>query len=86
MINHTPGPWGIKPFVILDDELIYWTVYAGDSVLFPYSKKEDCQLMAAAPEMLSALEQIAESARITGDGTTEEVCNRAIWKAKGETE
>mgnify|MGYP000736344936 CR=1 FL=1 len=38
----------------------------------------------AKNEMLNALEEIAESSRIVGDGPTQEACNKVIWKVKGE--
>jgi len=59
MNKHTPGPWKAKPSVVLSENVVFWSVFSGDSFLFPHCNEADAHLMAAAPEMLEALKVIA---------------------------
>lgn len=51
-MSHTDGPW--KAWKYPDTKT--WTVAASKSVASKIEKKEDAQLIAAAPELLYALE------------------------------
>lgn len=86
-MNHTPGPWyegssGNHQGIIIHEA-------TGATVAVSYDKK-DTAIIAAAPELLDALE-LAEATiervnpRVHGScGGTIEVIRAAIRKAKGE--
>lgn len=63
MSNHTPGPWGFREcgtmnaIVYIDDDCVVGGVHkGGDDYLLSHA---DARLMAAAPELLEALEAVA---------------------------
>ena len=85
-MTHTPGPWKI---VRIDGELV-GSIYRGktricagiiDDIKLHSEAEANARLIAAAPEMLVALE------RILTEGLTEEtraVAEEALRKAMGE--
>ena len=87
--KHTPGPWVINPInhceILADGRLTMNTVVANVPVGMP-----DARLIAAAPEMLEALEKIKETLDIIKGGEFFAMnyelllVNRAIAKAKGD--
>ena len=92
---HTPGPWRIKPeehaAVILCDAFVVADVSYEAGVCAGASSKEEAlanaQLIAAAPELLVALEQcvplIIAHANYSGEGvSTLQVARLAIAQAK----
>ena len=98
MTKHTPGPWKI------DDSWYDYTVVGpnGEEIIFqdgphgtPTLKQVDARLIAAAPDMLEALERVLENSmdpksveEFGGyclDSETSEIARSAIAKAKGET-
>lgn len=91
MSEHTPGPWIVKERVAGFDILAPKSVYAvandpgGDFGVI--EDLEDARLIAAAPDLLEALENLLETS--TGQGTHEQwleamdQARAAIAKAKG---
>lgn len=85
--KHTPGPW-LTTTDLDQYELFGYSLIAEDSLLAVISDEENATLIAAAPEMLEALEYLLEHAKITDLLTSEHSINKAktaIKKAKGET-
>ena len=80
MSNHTPGPWkfytnrGIISEVEINN--VGEPIIISHGVRYPHG-----YLVAAAPEMLEALENILE----TGLPRNRQAAEKAIAKAKGET-
>lgn len=86
MSKHTPGPWEFRK----DDG---WTLFAdGESIMgsatyYPWvpSREADWRLIAAAPELLEALELVMKVCGFQrGDSPTFDRAFAAIAKAKGE--
>ena len=82
-MKHSKGPWTINNLVITcDDNLTVCELYGYDN------HKADAQLIAAAPDMLKALEHIqnelypGEHVKHSKDAIR--LVNDAIKKAKGE--
>lgn len=98
MSNHTPAPWHVKPEGEL--RMTPWIIDSNDNSICALlsdsrKRKANANLIAAAPELLEACEQIEEIISwITFENLTEQqiktvkdidniACN-AISKAKGE--
>ena len=98
MTQHTPGPWAIRKGVYgalyvgpakLDhpgQDLVAYAADRGRDLLA--QRAADAALIAAAPDMLAALQDImAESSRDDDDhdviATIQGICRAAIAKAKG---
>jgi len=88
--NHTPGPWNIEP----DDERGGWFIryYAETVAYVPPSANTDARLIAAAPDLLAALQEVVghlwSIEDVSGhdwDGT-KDLARAAIAKAKGITQ
>lgn len=81
--KHTPGPWCALKY----PDVKSWTVAAQGSVASKIKTEQDARLIAAAPEMLEALEQIKGLLPdIEGEGplgTIENIIDHAIAKAEG---
>ena len=82
MSEHTAGPWTIEP----DAERGGWHIrhYADDVAYIPPSASTDARLIAAAPDLLAALEALCDAPAVPdvysdlwGDA------NAALDKAKG---
>jgi hypothetical protein len=77
MSNHTPGPWKVE-----GGEIQFGSI--GECVVDYVYTKADAHLIAAAPDMLEALENLEND-----DGhqnkTAWRLVQAAIAKAKGET-
>ena len=98
MNNHTPGPW------TLEEHRAHWTSYIvrGGPMQnqiaqcfnwqdkgFDVSSEENARLIAAAPDLLEALELALLVIEATGPGVyhdAERQMRKAIAKAKGETQ
>ena len=93
--KHTPGPWCLSDEspMIIEDEC---KVIVGSASTYPNSgyfpgQKEaeaNARLIAAAPELLEALEKALDDSACDGDqcGTEwHELARAAIAKAKGES-
>ena len=83
MSKRTSGPWEARPSVVLNDDIVYWSVFANGSFINPFGTKADASLMAAAPDLLEALEEVMKY----GMNTYPEVVKQAraaIAKARGE--
>ena len=81
--KHTPGPWVVS-------DLVRQSVEIGASVVrLPIGKHDaaDARLIAAAPDLLEALEAMVEDVDNNAPGTFSGVqkARTAIAKAKGET-
>ena len=77
-VQHTPGPW-VRDFeddVLSADGDLVAAVYAGDLD----EQEDNARLIAAAPDMLAALELIAASGQ---RNAAYDACVAAIAKAKG---
>ena len=99
MSEHTPGPWTIekcpKATAVTDGESWPWLVsyndgeYEGCLALVQTQNAEaNAKLIAAAPELLEALEMMLDMSEMGGFGKSaaEDTARAAIAKAKGETE
>jgi len=93
MNAHTPGPWKLidNGSVIMTSVLFEVQFgYEGECVAECIHTKEDARLIAAAPEMLAALEELVvlledvRSGDYTVDYFTDRPARQAIAKAKGE--
>jgi hypothetical protein len=98
--KHTPGPWKVHPHGPVDNPLtqvgpsgiavceVYpdrdWSTIRG----VPFQKQErrdaDARLIAAAPELLDALETIERAETLTRM-ELRDIARRALAKAKGES-
>ena len=95
MSKHTPGPWEIKPHFDPAYRHISGPKHkALAQVVWCVDEEErspDCEanahLIAAAPELLEALEMMLEMSEMGGFGkaAAEDVARAAIAKAKGES-
>jgi hypothetical protein len=85
MSRHTPGPWECNegPYGGL------WIVGSNNESIGVIEKEEDARLIAAAPDMLKALENTCRNALGVGLCMKESCINcrnrAAIAKAKGES-
>jgi len=94
MSNHTPGPWVIYPAtngseICAVDMEPGLPIRAGIARVNQYTYGEwigNARLIAAAPELLEALEMMLEMSEMGGFGkaAAEDVARVAIAKAKGE--
>jgi len=89
MSNHTPGPWKLVETESTDFTAI--ENLDGDEVLgtseWLRANPVDLQLMAAAPDLLYALEEILlNETKLYNDMATVIEAKAAVAKAKGETE
>jgi hypothetical protein len=94
MSKHTPGPWFIHEdqhdnvtIKAPDGDGVPWNVatilsYCGD----PPCDKANARLIAAAPELLEALQELYNADWSNLCGRAQEVCERAIAKANGKEE
>lgn len=93
--KHTPGPWSFPP--VPTDEFGVWQITAadgrslmGNEQYYPWVpvKKADWQLIAAAPEMLEALQHIVSGfVEVYGEKRSSGAMKHAraaIAKATGE--
>jgi len=92
MSKHTPGPWVVYELIdgydIRSPEAECWVATASDpeAVWGAIGREEDARLIAAAPEMLEALENLLK-VHEGKDGTQHnaaDIARAAIAKAKGE--
>lgn len=79
MINFTPGPWNAFKY----PDVKSWTVAAKESIASKIKTEQDANLIAAAPEMLEALEKIANDYEMK-HSELRILAERAIKKARGE--
>lgn len=92
MTTHTPGPWEARP----DSENAFsaWSVYAvndqnGYICTTSGNAKADARLIAAAPDLLEALREIAElpvsrEMQMYGDNKAADIARAVIAKATGK--
>ena len=86
MAEHTPGPWA--PYHLSDGS---WAVARRDDVLPPLAwtvNEADARLIAAAPDLLAALEEIVNLEGFPDQFAyrAEAIALAAIAKAKGKTD
>ena len=94
MSKHTPGPWRVKIYkpyrseaIIVNDD---GEIASVDLACMP-GAEEDAHLIAAAPDMLEALEAVEawwNAHGIEGDHRTDAFCTlarTAIKKARGQS-
>lgn len=90
MSKHMPGPWKITHTAINGYRVNDSTGWGVAIVLKDVNDKANARLIAAAPQMLEALEKIAEIGRQKGDATRQHavscflIAEAAIAAAKGE--
>jgi hypothetical protein len=97
MSEHTPGPWRFSQ----DGDEPYWHVDLpgpcgvrhGCGNAMVYTTEADARLIAAAPELLDALKEVADGCKYrlrkgddNGDRHTLRLCRAAIAKAEGRGE
>lgn len=86
--QHTPGPWTFEPGTI--DDFPY-VIYGEDCLCVESGKDSDARLIAAAPDLLEALERtLSWLTSYKGEGTMGpngpyEQARAAISKATGTT-
>ena len=85
MTQHTPGPWYVG---LREDQTIFTQNLRVASVECPRKEwKANARLIAAAPDMLAALQAIAatstEEDAETALGNIQMICRAIITKAKG---
>ena len=98
MSKHTPGPWSVDGEVIRGDEQSNGSVSVACILdgAYPYgrragkSARANARLIAAAPELLEALNNLLSACDLPGDRDREieqaiPHARAAIAKAKGET-
>ncbi len=80
MSTHTPGPWGVERdgFSIYMSNQVVATAIAPDGASI-HEQRANASLIAAAPDLLAALEQIAV-ARTVNDRIS--IARAALAKAK----
>lgn len=85
--RHSPGPWKFEPWGsrVLDSregssQLLVATVEINS---YRDEGRHNARLIAAAPEMLEALQELKKSARLTDSADWQVLCE-AIKKATGE--
>ena len=89
MNKHTPGPWVVYEFVdgyeIRSPEAECWVATASDPEAGwgAIGREEDARLIAAAPDLLEALERVKETGVYFG-AVPHDMVNAALAKAKGE--
>lgn len=88
MKKHTPGPWYYHESVNAHDQGLIISEETGANVAVVYNGKADTSLIAAAPELLEALESIYPVAcrRLSGTTQGEPILAKvreALSKAKG---
>lgn len=97
--KHTPGPWAVNGIAIdAGVTTVCWMAeppqYAGDTAKFCDNDKANARLIAAAPDLLAALESILRAHETGNNGAVrgeailcrsfESKARAAITKAKGE--
>jgi len=82
MSNHTPGPWKIEVAAYLKEgrPAAYKVNGLNKRLVVGWCEENDAQLIAAAPDMLEALENILNAGLMGNQDQAEE----AVAKAKGE--
>lgn len=100
MSEHTPGPWTAEGGMVLDSRrnivASRWSwrhadkdenALRSDEAIHPVEADANCRLIAAAPELLEALEVLLRQYRVVrpqifGTDTYEEWARAALAKAK----
>ena len=94
--KHTPGPWEAREFAVMDHEQTKGIgIYSGDDcmsdLVFGQGWSDDqvranARLIAAAPELLAALEELCADKYLSDPINADRMANAraAIAKAKGE--
>ncbi len=82
-MSHTPGPWTLRPMSMNIDGYGVESLGEEKSVCTGTNAIADAHLIAAAPEMLAALEDIQDFLKQSGYRT--DIVKQAIAKAKGES-
>jgi hypothetical protein len=92
MSNHTPGPWTARRMACQTDSHTYNSEVVtseGGEYVAGLLRKADAQLIAAASELLEALDSLVSACDLPGDHCeVEQALPRAIAaikKAKGES-
>jgi hypothetical protein len=85
-MTHTPGPWVAVKHPEAGYDIDHVATGHGIVTGSGVEKEEDAHLIAAAPDLLAALEEISElSYGDEGDGASK-IAEAAIKKAKGESQ
>jgi hypothetical protein len=84
MSKHTPGRWFSNENYVFSDNKI---IENNPTVVCRAATEYDARLIAAAPDLLYALEEILlHETKLYNDMATVIEAKRAVAKAKGETE
>jgi hypothetical protein len=85
MSTHTPGPWQAR-FSPKSDLVAHWDIYSNDgenlACLPEETQEPDARLIAAAPDLLAALELVSGQHAFLP--SLRETIDNAIAKARGE--
>ncbi len=90
-MSHTPGPWTLRPMSMNIDGYGVESLGEEKSICTGTKAINDARLIAAAPEMLAALEELVvlledvRSGDYKVDYFTAQPAQQAIAKAKGES-
>ncbi len=85
MSNHTPGPWQVEYDELTEEWLVFWK--RGYASVGGFNNTYNAHLIAAAPDLLYALEEILlNETKLYNDMATVIEAKAAVAKAKGETE
>ena len=75
--THTPGPWRI-----VTDGISHWVEIHPNKIALIHAKKADRDLIAAAPDLLAALQEVLSLCE--GECAIGQICLNAIAKAKAK--
>jgi hypothetical protein len=76
-VSHTQGPWRI-----VSDGISHWIEIEPNKIALIHAKKADRDLIAAAPDLLAALQEVLSLCE--GECAIGHICLNAIAKAKSK--
>ena len=82
--NHTPGPWTTKPTASLGPQYAVYPEAGGPDIAIVYdhgNTAANAHLIAAAPELLAALEQILAAADDPDNEKPRDFVDAIDWQA-----
>ena len=82
-MSHTPGPWSLETYLPEHDAGETFIVGIGNDEI-QVCDEANALLIAAAPELLEALERAIPEIAVVGIPELLEQCRDAIKKARGE--
>jgi hypothetical protein len=90
MNNHTPGPWQLAGNKVFGKNTAHQVCFATDALKDKAQTKADARLIAAAPDLLAALEALTAWAQTVPTDLAEDRlqanARKAIARATGESQ